>query len=187
MDELQEVRDITEQTLRHLVDRVDHETWQQGMVWYQNAHAYARQIGEQYGYSIDQTAWALALLSPQNRWAQNKADLVELIETGDCGALPLGTGRAALTLSGEAVGEEIAGGNKVRAFGHNIRYPHNSADVTLDTWMISALGITDARYLERRGIYHAISDAFRKVAEDHGIMPHQLQATLWIHTRGEAE
>ena len=184
-DQLGEVTRIAATKLREKVDRMSHDSWLEGMTWYPTAHQYIGTLAGLYDIDPDRLAWGLALLSPQNRWDQNKWDLIDLIETGECGALKLGTTRAAKVLTGNYTGPEIAGGNKVRSFGWNLSRPYSSLDVTIDSHLSNVLELPYLKYLERKGVYHALGDAFRIVADEHGILPHQLQAALWIETRGD--
>lgn len=156
--------------------------WDDGMVWYAEANSFGRKVAATYGLRVEQVTWMTALLSPLNNWEQNKRDVFDLIETGNCGALPLGTARALSVLEG-GDGAVIAGGRKVRAFGRNITYPWNSLDVTIDTHMVQVLNLPGGGWLRRKGTYGAVADAFRNVADGLGVMPHQLQAAVWLYQR----
>ena len=86
----------------------------------------------------------------------------------------------------------MLGGRKVRSFYRNIAFPTSSHDVTLDTWMLHALVpdeyyahlATSYSFLSRAGVYDAVSDAIREIADDRGELAHEVQATIWIHVRG---
>ncbi len=161
-------------------------SWAEGLRWYQDAHQYARRLADEYDRTVEDMAYVIAVLSPMNRWEQNKLDARSMLDTGTCGALPLGVDRAFDIIANRRRGVDVAGGRKVRAFGANIANPHSSLDVTLDTWMVQFLNI-DINYLQRKGVYDAISAAFRRVAARMGVMPHQLQAAVWIEGRGDHE
>jgi hypothetical protein len=98
-------------------------------------------------------------------------------------------------INGEQPADEVVSGRKVRSFWRNLADPGTSADVTLDVWMLRAL-VPDSwtshysdpyNFLARKGVYDAISDGVRRSADDRGMMPHEIQATLWCHVRGSSE
>ncbi len=178
-DELAEIYANTREVLRR------HRVNQQGRDWYADAYAWCVELEQIVDIPADRLAWALAALSPMNRWQQNKTDLVDLITTGKCGTFEPGPSRAARILAGEDPGE-VLGGNKVRAFGDNIANHASSTAVTLDTHMVNALGLPD-RYIERAGVYRTIESAFQDAARERRVLPSQLQASVWIDQRGRAE
>lgn len=181
-DDLANVTGLVVERINDLVDLLTVDQWAEGMTWYKDANDFAWSAAVDRGMDGVAACWALALLSPLNNWDQNKADLLQLMDEGTCGALPLGVERARAVLSG-ADGGLIAGGRKVRSFGWNILYPYNSLDVTIDTHMVNVLDLPARAYVDRRGVYDAIADGFRKVAVEHGVLPHQLQAAIWLYQR----
>ena len=162
------------------------DEWSKGMGWYMQANQFASQLSGLFGIDVRQVAAVVAVLSPRNRWSQNQTDTIDMLEHGECGALALGVGRAEWLIGGTDP-DKILGGRKVRSFFGNIADPTSNMDVTLDGWMITILGLPHVKYIERRGVYDAIADAFRQRAAYLGIMPMQLQAALWIHGRGSSE
>ena len=188
-DELASVTDTVADRLRSIVDRLDHETWTLGMSWYGNANAYARTLSAEYDVPYEYAAGIIAALSPRVSWADNLKGADSILADGEqASTMALGVNVVkALWIENGSDPDSILGGRKVRSFWRNISQPYSSLDVTLDGHMVNALGLPSHRYLERKGVYDAIADAFRTVAEEHGILPHQLQAAVWIHVRGDAE
>ena len=197
-EELDQVTTTTTDRLRKMVDRLDRSDWQEGMAWYFEAHSIAQGIGRLYGCGVTKAAGVIATLSPRIAWETNVDEAREIFEYGeDWGYVSLRRNvDKALWLTEPEVdndyAERLISGRKVRAFYRNIRYPATSLDVTLDGWMYDALNlpVTDngnPKYLERRGVYDAISDGFRIVAADHGILPHQLQAAIWLSVRSRKD
>jgi hypothetical protein len=152
------------------------------MVWYQRANQFCRDLAEIVHKPWDTLAWALAALSPLNSWRSNRIDLVDLVTTGDCGALGPCKHKAQRLLEGEPHWK-VLGGPKVKAFGDNIVDPDGSRQVTIDRHMTSGLEFPNSKYIERVGVYEAVSTAFRRSAGGRGILPHQLQAALWVEIR----
>lgn len=182
----EDLREVTQVALRHIRKvKPSKASWSEGMVWYSRAHQFCRDLSAIVSKPVDVLAWALAALSPMNSWKQNRLDLVDLVTTGYCGALGMCRHKATRILNGEPH-YEVIGGKKVSAFGDNIVDPQGSRKVTLDRHMTNLLEMPD-RYLERAGVYEATATAFRRSAAGRGILPHQLQAALWVETRGSHE
>jgi hypothetical protein len=186
------VTTVTVNRLRKIVDTIDHETWKAGMAWYETANAEARALAAKHGVPSDTVAAIIAALSPRCNWANNLDDTRLLLEDGpDNGffAFDANVGKADAILNAGFDVDTTLGGRKVRAFWRNIADPYGSLDVTLDSWMGRALDVPADRahgeqsYLDRAGVYDAISNGFRTVADDHGIMPNQLQAAIWLAER----
>lgn len=188
-EELQQVTDTTVTTLRHLVDRLTHDQWVTGLNWYFEVHVTARHLARTWYRTIDQVAGVIAALSPRCRWEDNLWDTESVLNDGeDASVTAYGTNvvKALWILDGSNP-EDILGGRKVRSFYRNIAHPSTSLDVTIDAWIIRILNLPYEKYLQRAGVYDAIADAFRTVAEEHGVLPHQLQAAIWTLGRGNHE
>jgi hypothetical protein len=182
--DLNQVRELSLIKLRSI--KPSKEAWAEGMVWYQKANQFCHDLAEVVSLPWDRLGWALAALSPLNHWHRNKIDLVDLITTGDCTALGPTRPKARAILEG-ADPLEVLGGNKVLSFGDNIVNLNKSIAVTLDSHMARALELPGGfRYLERVGVYEAVAGAVRTSAKNRSIAPHQLQAALWIESRGKA-
>ena len=187
-EQLQEVTDATVERLHELIGFIDQDTWHEGMTWYFEASRLAHNFGQLFNIGKQHVSAIIAALSPRVNWDANIDDAKLLLETGDeYGYMALGANVSkALWLRDGDNPDKVLGGRKVRSFYRNIYRPTTSLDVTLDAWMMFALDKTlDYKYLERKGTYDAISEGFRIVAGERGIMPHQLQAALWIHVRNK--
>lgn len=77
---------------------------------------------------------------------------------------------------------DVLNGPKVRRFYLNITGDHSV--VTVDVWAARAAGVdgklTGARYL-------AVERAYQNAARIVGMTPRDLQAAVWVHTRGSAD
>lgn len=156
----------------------------EGVRWYLDAHNWCRRIGREYGHTVHQVAWAVAALSPMSRWERNQDDVIRLLEGEDTWTFKYAQERAERALAGECSAAVI--GQKVRSFGHNLSQPYTSFMVTLDRHMATALELPE-RYIERTGVYGILAEAVRAQARQLQCMPHQLQASIWVETRGSAE
>lgn len=191
----QEVYDATEDILRDCT----REEWERGSSWYENASSIASMLRRRTPNRVvsqEMAAGVIAALSPRVAWKHNVSDAERMLMGDLSGFVALGASlvKALRILDGEHP-DNVLGGRKVRSFWRNIAYPTTSYDVTIDVWMLRA--IVPEKYLAsyrepygflgRKGVYDAISDGVRRSAEERGMMPHQLQATAWIHVRGSHE
>ncbi len=185
-EELDTLTSDTVAQLETLTDRLTHDQWADGMEWYQLAHGLSHRWAQEHKLPFDYVAGIIAALSPRTQWEVNLADAKSILEDGEqasTAAFGPNVVKALWILDGTDPESEL-GGRKVRSFYRNIADPYGSLDVTLDTWMASILGFK-WKFLERKGTYDAISEAFRIVAERHCVLPHQLQAALWIGANGK--
>ncbi len=187
--ELEDVTSLVTDRLRDIVDTLDRETYRRGLSWYGNANAYARKLAEAHDVPFEYVVGIIAALSPRISWSDNLKGAESILADGEqASTMALGTNVVkALWIANGSDAGDILGGRKVRSFWRNISAPYDSLDVTLDGWMVKALGLPSFHYLERKGTYDAIADGFHIVAAEHGILPHQLQAAVWIQARGQTE
>ncbi len=185
-EELATLTSNTVAQLETLADRLTHDQWVDGMAWYQLANRLSHKWALEHGLRFDYVAGIIAALSPRIQWEVNLADAQSILEDGEqasTAAFGPNVVKALWILDGTSPESEL-GGRKGRSFYQNIAHPYHSLDVTLDGWMASILG-HNPKFLERKGTYDAISEAFRIVAERHCVLPHQLQAALWIGANGK--
>ena len=185
-EELDTLTTNTVTQLEALTDRLTHDQWIDGMEWYQLAHGLSQRWSQEHKLPFDYVAGIIAALSPRIQWEVNLADAKSILEDGEqasTAAFGPNVVKALWILDGTDPESEL-GGRKVRSFYRNIADPYASLDVTLDSWMMGLLK-HNPKFLERKGTYDAISEAFRIVAEQHCVLPHQLQAALWIGANGK--
>lgn len=163
-----------------------------GHTWYAQAHEHAQRLADRYGVTDREAAGVIAALSPQMSWTDNLREADRLLRTGGAKHLSRNVAKARAIVHG-ADPITVLGGNKVRSFFDNIADPDRSNAVTVDRHAFDiALGtigdpIARSRTLERVGVYAFISEAYRVVAADLGLKPHQVQAATWVaHRRAKA-
>ena len=154
-----------------------------GMNWYSDAQKESAHMASVSGWNVLQCAALLAHTSPKAKWAKNReAAWTIAIEgpTEECdmtkGIMYTNQRRAIASLIADDTLSTF-GGPKTRAFCLNIS--GDMSAVTLDVWMCKAIGI-EQKLLDRKGLYGAIADVFREVANSEGISPAQLQAIVWV-------
>jgi hypothetical protein len=167
-----------------------------GRKWYADAHDFAEELAFHYGLTVEQTTAVISVLSPQNRWDVNQRQAESM-----CSAYADGRSLESVPVSGYKVQKEKAysilraesgvdvgkliGGRqapKTLAFYDNILRPDKSMRVTIDRWIMRALGIdlgTGGAGNQYIAIYRKLEEAFRLEAIRVGLRPCELQAAVW--------
>jgi hypothetical protein len=167
----------------------------EGNQWYANARRFCQKLSRKYGLELQRAVAVVAVLSPGTWWSANCRDADSVCKLGiRAKVTTYGQNllKATALLSG-ARAEDVLGGRKVKAFAHCILHGSRSRQVCLDRHAVRiacpwvATAAEAARVLSWAGSYDTIAQAYRQVADEHGIAPHQLQATVWIAYRDLAE
>lgn len=160
--------------------------------WYRNANGTARFMSEfiEGDRAMAKACGVIAALSPRKRWERNKIVAYNLITTGDCGHMQLFKQKAIDVLNSSGTDEEIGAilrGEKIVSFYKNIKYPHDSDNITIDRHALSiALGkkISEADY---QGMTKKQYDFFKQcyvlAAEQVGVSPILMQSATWVNWR----
>ena len=128
----------------------------------------------------------LAVLSPSTEWGVNVQAARDVVSSG-WSKWQSGTNtHKAIKIIGGADPDDIARGNKVRAFWRAIK--GDTESVTVDRHALSVfLGYQvsgkQAGVLSRKGAYAFVEAAYHKVAKIIGISPRDLQAITWVAWR----
>ena len=165
------------------LDQGTPEEYDQGMFWYAEANAFCEIIATELGFTLEDVAQCVAILSPQQSWDTNKRNAVLIATTLDWRIHIFATKEqkvnAVLALDGKYRIPETA--IKTFSFADNIANPE-SLRVTVDR---HAMGVAlNDREAERVKItpkrYREIERAYQTVARRHGAMPYQIQARTWL-------
>jgi len=181
--ELGHVHNIT-----NVYRRADADTVAAGSGWYAVAHNIAHEQARRYGLTFSQCAGIIAALSPSTAWGRNVTLAETMCSTGDAShpyGLCIDRARA-IRNGGHA--ESILGGRKVRSFYANIVSPTVAGTVTIDRHAVAAAWGTvhvPDKILERAGAYQRVAGAYRTAARQLELLPHQLQAIVWVQWRQE--
>jgi hypothetical protein len=168
-------------TIRSWWDRASDGQREAGASWYARTMQAAEDMAIVGGHTIEQCAAVIAHLSPKNQWLRNVQLSWEIVETGTAsGYLQKNIDKAIAAYNSDDPFSTFKG-PKTRAFVRNCS--GDSSAVTIDVWMIRALGIT-VNELNRKGIYDALAAEFVNVADEIGITPATLQATIWVVAKG---
>ncbi len=175
--------------INHIMAAVSDDTLHNGKEWYTNAHSEVESMSFRYGLTVQSIAGIVAVLSPGVRWRQNLRDAEHVIqyqEQATVSTYPQNKIKALKILSGYDP-FAVIGGPKVTAFFINILDPKDENYVTIDRWILRALGIIGVREQKRvfdsEKQYNFIADVIRRKAKDNDMLPSQLQAVIWEHER----
>lgn len=155
-----------------------------GTKWYDSAYDECVDIAINSPHTIQQVAGAVSHLSPRQHWLNNIKYAKMVIETGDAPCLNRSIENAKRALKSNNPIETFSPTSfKTRSFYDNMLKNYES--VTVDTWAARlALSADDGeKVLGRKGMYQAISHAYRLSAKDHGLPPAQAQAIAWCVVR----
>lgn len=158
----------------------------EGKVWYADAHALAVELSEGSELDVLQAACVIAHLSPKVTWALNKRAAQDLVYRG-VRTPGIMNGPFDRALKASQADDPIAtfgpAAKKTRSFALNIA--GFEQEVTVDIWIARAVGVTEAQ-LKHVGVYEGIAHQFRLAGKRYGMSPMQIQAIVWIVTRGKA-
>ena len=159
--------------------------------WYFRVNDYCVTLSETYNVPLIKVAGILSALSPNTTFAHNIKSLEAFLRTkGNCKVTTYNSQKnKALTIlnSSDSITidevKKILGGLKTQAFFDNILRPETSQDVTIDLWMIRHFGIKGSLTPKR---YKDASNKIKDLAKSLNLLPHQVQAKLWVDIRGNA-
>ncbi len=168
--------------IRTLYEKAPAEMRERGRHWYKREHAEARLIAEEAGLPVEHVCACLAVLSPRCQWPRVKAASRELLS----GKKPRGFFNRNLTKAVQIVSSRNGipidphKAPKTWAFWQNLWHPEDPGPVTLDSWMFRAHGLP-----ARVGFaaYQTLAECYRRVARELSLIPNQLQATVWLHSK----
>lgn len=177
--------------VRRVVDLADHHDQRDGLSAYPRYRATMLRLAEHYGVALSGAVAAFCALSPNNDYVLNLRSTVTLLRGFRDGValadLQVSTyrhcrDRAWRCLQGEDF-LSFTKGKKTRAFFRNIMDPMDPEPVCIDGHMMSIWAgerMTMKQAVMKRMAYDEIADGMRTVAAERGLIPNQLQATLWF-------
>jgi hypothetical protein len=164
--------------------------------WYFEIHDYCKTLSDVYDVPLIKVAGILSALSPNNTVRSNVISLEKFLRTkGNCKVTTFdGQKKKALAIFHSSdnitvdevkqiLGTKKDSGLKTKAFFDNIYRPHTSQAVTIDLWMIRWAKIEGSLTPKR---YRDTAQKVRELANEIGVLPHQMQAKIWVDIRGEA-
>lgn len=175
-------------SINRVIDLSTPELTQAGRDWYADAYNQCAEIAIENPYTVQQVAGVVSHLSPRMSWNLNIKYAKELIENGSAPVMSRSLENAKRVLSSkDPIATFSPGSLKTRSFYQNILNDYEP--VTVDSWAARiALGGDEAeKILGRKGMYEAISHAYKLAGNDHGLTPAETQAVAWCVMRGTHE
>lgn len=181
-------RTLVDRLMRHYV-KADDNVKHAGRNWYLRARTVAEYLSERYGYSLEQCAYTIAVLSPNISWKQNvnaaenamrhhtAGDPVHSWQVAGYGE---NVHKAHAILSGDL---SALKGPKVTEFARGILGDPGAC--TVDVWMQRSVAMDEGRApnkTEHRAIRRALDSAAVKCGET----VRDFQAIVWTQVRGSA-
>ena len=180
-----------------LWDRASAHDLREGMLAYFRYRETLQTFADFYGFGLVPTVEVFAATSPNNDYHGNlrsTASVLHAVKHGIPPALVVVScyqscaNRAYGYASGRVSFQDTVGGLKIRAFRHNLLYPDTSREVTVDGHMFAAWVGDDSMTMKQAALlvgrskdtYAEVAEDIRKLARKHGLIPHQVQSTLWI-------
>lgn len=162
---------------------------EEGLRWFEEANRIALGLARLASKPLFSVAGVIASLSPASSWERNleEAHALLLGQPINHATYPANVLKARKILAGESP-EQVLNGKKVMAFYKLIANPADGYSVCVDRHAVRACTLRrwtgdkeHAAFL--RSQYDRCADAYRSVAEMEGVLPHQLQATVWTVQR----
>jgi len=167
----------------------------EAMHWYEKAYDVAEYLAAEYDITLPQAAAVVSVLSPGCAWEQNTIDADRVCQAwhdrtydATVTTYPPQLGKAYAILDygkdKDAQGIERMVGKvarKTKAFYWNILEPHKKGPVTIDRWVLRALGLPINRTTEQ--LYRLGEVAITQVADKYGVLPQIMQAFIWVCIR----
>lgn len=155
-----------------------------GMEWYSDTQNLVRHMSDVTGFSTAVCGAVISHCSVRAQWTQNVsaawAILLGEIDLAKPYVLGGNIERSVKAIVSDNPIDTF-NGHKTRNFARNIAGDMNG--VTIDVWMCKAIAI-EQKWLTRVGLYEALADIFREVANEVNISAAQLQAIVWVVTKG---
>lgn len=164
--------------------------------WYFEINDYCKNLSDIYNVPLVKVAGIMSALSPNNTFRLNIISLEKFLRTnGKCKVTTFnGQKEKALTIYHSddnitieevkaILGVKKDSGLKTKAFFDNIVRPHTSQEVTVDLWMVRWAKIEGSLTPNR---YRDTAQIIKDLAKELEVLPHQVQAKLWVDIRGNA-
>lgn len=169
-----------------------------GLTWYAEANSYAKELAIRFNISISQSVGIIAAFSPQSGWIENKRYALTFLYTPNLrvrSQVQTDKANHILKLTNEtdiynalSICDKAF---KTKAFFLNIANPDVDGDVTIDRHAIASciqhpdnVSALDGSYGHlTKPQYEFFQRCYIKAAKQANILPHQLQAIVWVTYR----
>lgn len=187
----------TKQQIKNLESIYKHVTesdYQAGITWYNRAQEIVKYLADKYNRPDYIISGIIAALSPGTDWHQNLIDAINVLKQGRyANVTTYGQNKVKALRILEMTSESDVYQallhkstiNKTSQFFLNIQHPEQSGPVTIDRHAIRACydEILESSVILTAKRYREAAKAYQALAKRHSILPHQLQAVIWIAFR----
>ena len=166
--------------IRKMFKQATHKEMVEGMDWYSDARMFAKAVASDYDLTVFQVAQLISLLSPQKKWEQNKADVINFLD-GNTDSI-FSTKRTLSECEAVVEGEFEISQSRMKTYafakciegkGDHVVIDRHAIKIAFGQMSAKPIIITDKRYRDA-------SEAYRIVAEKEGLEPHVIQAITWV-------
>jgi len=158
-----------------------------GLTWYHRAHNECLLLSQVFEIELNKVVGVVAALSPNNKWSRNLHDAWNFLDEPSLDTKVctfMNQRKKALAILEASSDEEILSilnGDKTKNFFGNILYYNSSERVTVDLWAYRSVKLKPSKKN-----FRITELAYKEVAQDLNLQPHQLQAVVWGVVRGAA-
>lgn len=176
------------QTILNNINKVwllaSNEDIQKGLTWYEDANKIGQGISDRTNTPLVNVIGVISAISPGVAWDTNvrQAEAFLLDENAVLSTYPAFRDKAAMIavpfnsyddIKSILLGNRGRGKKTANFFANMYDYQFNT-NVTVDRWMYRAAKLdNNIKY------YDQIEDVVRLIASSDGLLPHQVQATIW--------
>lgn len=177
------------ESLISLWESIPESTRQDGRDWYPYAQSQLERLARMYRVPYENVAAATSAISPLTRWNQNLANIERMLEA------QIEITNVAMFIRNAEKGWNLLYGRvdpldafkpDTKTYNFYLNLMGEYWAVTLDTWMIRALGLTKQKSLTPKQ-YRYWDTELTIASVRVGELPAHMQAGIWIHTRGKAD
>jgi len=181
---------VSRSKIFHTYIQATKQEHQEGLLWYENAHRICLEISGLASKPLESVVGVLAALSPSVSWERNVEEARAMLlgdHTVRYSTYPPNVDKAWRITEGEPP-EVVLGGNKVRSFYSLILHPQDGHTVCIDRHAVKVAtrrewkSDKEASQFLRTG-YDRCAEAYRQVARQLRLLPHQVQAITWLVQR----
>lgn len=160
-----------------------------GRNWYREMYNWVEAVAEARDMDVMQACGIFAALSPQMSVDRNKALFMQYVKTGAASHYGVLIDKCQQIENADTAQEieDILNGNKIASFFRNIWDYEAYGKVTIDRHALATMlqtpatvkPLDDGQYSMTNKQYSQFEAIYQSIADEVGILPHQLQAVLW--------
>ena len=180
-----EIKQLKVKILKHYQNTSEHNL-NQGLTWYNRAYNECLLLSQVFEIPLPKVVGVVAAISPRNKWNNNLKDAWNLLDKPSLSTKVstfMGQRKKALDIlacdGDDLTIMKILGGQKTKNFYNNILHHVTSEAVTVDVWAFRSVGLPPTTKN-----FRFVEVAYRELANELKMQPHQLQAVVWGVVRG---